>query len=71
MHPLLFQKHLWLPATLCQMLSARFDATTSGYPVGYGTAAQFTHEYKRLFSTPPLRNIKQLWETVTADAVGF
>ena len=35
-----------------KMLSEGFDAATAGYHVGYGTAAQFTREYKRLFGTP-------------------
>lgn len=71
MCPLQFQKHLWLQATLRRMLNEGFDATTSGYTVGYSTAAQFTCEYKRLFGTPPLRDIKQLRETATAGAVEF
>lgn len=28
-----------------------------GYHVGYGNAAQFTREYKRLFGMPPMRDI--------------
>ena len=68
MRPLPFQKHLWRQAALRLMLSKGFDATPSGYHVGYGTAAQFTCEYKRLFGAPPLRDIKQQRETANEGA---
>lgn len=71
MRPLPFQKHLWRQATLRLMLSEGFDATTSGYHVGYGTAAQFTCEYKWFFGMPPMRDIKQLRETTTEGTVEF
>lgn len=71
MSPLQFQKHLRLQEARRLMLSEGFDAASAGYNVGYGTAAQFTREYKRLFGTPPMRDIKQLRETVTAGVAEF
>jgi len=68
MSPLQFQKHLRLREARRLMLSEGFDAATAGYRVGYGNAAQFTREYKRLFGAPPMRDIKQLWETATEGA---
>lgn len=71
MSPLQFQKQLRLQEARRLMLSEGFDATSAGYTVGYGNAAQFTREYKRLFGTPPMRDIKQLRETPTTGAVEF
>lgn len=71
MSPLQFQKQLRLREARRLMLSEGFDATTAGYRVGYGNAAQFTREYKRLFGAPPMRDIKQLWETTTEGAGEF
>jgi AraC-like DNA-binding protein len=42
------------------MLSEGADAASAGYRVGYGNAAHFTHEYKRLFGDPPMRDIERL-----------
>lgn len=66
-----FQKQLRLQEARRLMLSEGFDAASAGYNVGYSTAAQFTREYKRLFGTPPMRDIKQLRETVTEGAAEF
>ncbi|MEZ4709863.1 MAG: AraC family transcriptional regulator [Caldilineaceae bacterium] len=65
MSPLQYQKQLRLQEARRLMLSEGFDATTAGYNVGYGNAAQFTREYKRLFGEPLLRDIKQLRATAT------
>ena len=71
MSPLQFQKQLRLQEARRLMLSAGFDATTAGYNVGYGNAAQFTREYKRLFGAPPLRDIKQLRATAIEGTAEF
>jgi AraC-like DNA-binding protein len=71
MSPLQFQKQLRLQEARRLMLSEGFDAASAGYNVGYGNAAQFTREYKRLFGTPPMRDIKQLRETPTECAAEF
>lgn len=71
MIPLQFQKQLRLQAARGLLLSEGFDAASAGYNVRYGTAAQFTRKDKRLFGTPPIRDIKQLRETVTAGAAAF
>ncbi len=71
MSPLQFQKQLRLQEARRLMLSEGFDAASAGYSVGYGNAAQFTREYKRLFGTPPMRDIKQLRMTEAECAVEF
>jgi len=53
------------------MLIAGFDTTTSGHHLGYGTVAQFTCEYKRLFCAPPLRDLKQRQKTTTESPTEF
>ena len=71
MSPLQFQKQLRLQEARRLMLSEGHDAASAGYSVGYGNAAQFTREYKRLFGTPPMRDIKQLRATVTEGSAEF
>jgi hypothetical protein len=53
------------------MLNARFDATTSGYPLGYGTAVPFTCEYKLLFGALPMRDLKQRQLATTESPAEF
>jgi AraC-like DNA-binding protein len=36
------------------------DAASAGYRVGYDDAAHFNREYKRLFGTPPMRDVGRL-----------
>lgn len=71
MSPLQYQKQLRLQEARRLMLSEGFDAASAGYRVGYGNAAQFTREYKRLFGAPPMRDIKQLWEAATDGDAKF
>lgn len=71
MSPLQFQKQLRLQEARRLMLSEGFDAASAGYNVGYGTAAQFTREYKRLFGAPPRRDIKLQLETPTEGDAEF
>ncbi len=60
MSPLQFQKQLRLQEARRLMLGDGLDATSAGYRVGYGNAAHFTREYKRLFGEPPMRDVEQL-----------
>ena len=67
MSPLQFQKQLRLQEARRLMLGEGLDATSAGYRVGYGNAAHFTREYKRLFGAPPMRDVEQLREGARAS----
>ena len=58
--PLQFQKQLRLQEARRLMLGDGLDATSAGAQVGYGNAAHFTREYKRLFGAPPMRDVARL-----------
>lgn len=59
MTPLQFQKQLRLQEARRLMLAEDVDAATAGYRVGYGDAAHFSREYKRLFGEPPIRDVSR------------
>jgi len=42
------------------MLNARLDAATAAFQVGYESPSQFSREYRRLFGSPPKRDIATL-----------
>jgi AraC-like DNA-binding protein len=60
MSPLQFQKQLRLQEARRLLLGEGLDAASAGYRVGYGNASHFTREYKRLFGTPPMRDVEHL-----------
>jgi AraC-like DNA-binding protein len=60
--PLQFQKQLRLQEARRLLLSEGLDAASAGSRVGYGDAAHFTREYKRLFGAPPMRDLQRLRE---------
>jgi AraC-like DNA-binding protein len=60
MSPLQFQKQLRLQEARRLMLGENLDAASAGYRVGYSDASHFTREYKRLFGTPPMRDVERL-----------
>lgn len=62
MSPLKFQKQLQLQEARRLMLNEDLDAATAGYRVGYNDASHFSREYKRLFGTPPMRDVERLRE---------
>lgn len=68
MSPLQFQKQMRLQEARRLMLSENLDATSAAYRVGYNDASHFNREYKSLFGIPPIRDVQQLRETITADA---
>jgi AraC-like DNA-binding protein len=68
MSPLQFQKQLRLQEARRLMLGEDLDAASAGYRVGYGDAAHFTREYKRLFGTPPMRDVERLREAARESA---
>jgi AraC-like DNA-binding protein len=63
MSPLQFQKQLRLQEARRLMLGERLDAASAGYRVGYDDASHFNREYKRLFGSPPLRDVERLRAT--------
>ncbi len=60
MSPLQFQKQLRLQEARRLMLGENLDATSAARRVGYDDASHFNREYKRLFGTPPMRDVEQL-----------
>src|SRR5215472_4737758 len=57
MSPLQYQKQLRLVAARERMLLG-VDAARAAFQVGYESPSQFSHEYKRFFGPPPMRDIK-------------
>lgn len=72
MSPLQFQKHLRLHEARRLMLTEDLDAGSASLRVGYESASQFNREYRRLFSAPPLRDVKtlRLSNSVDSDSMG-
>ena len=68
MSPLQFQKQLRLQEARRLMLDEHLDAASAGYRVGYGDAAHFNREYKRLFGAPPMRDVERLREAARESA---
>jgi AraC-like DNA-binding protein len=68
--PLQFQKQLRLQEARRLMLGEHLDAASAGYRVGYDDASHFNREYKRLFGSPPMRDVERLRE-VPRERAGF
>jgi AraC-like DNA-binding protein len=62
MSPLQFQKQLRLQEARRLMLGEALDAASAAYRVGYDDASHFNREYKRLFGSPPIRDVERLRE---------
>jgi transcriptional regulator GlxA family with amidase domain len=60
MSPVQYQKQLRLQEARRLMLSGSTDATTAALTVGYESPSQFSREYRRIFSLPPLKDIKSV-----------
>jgi len=60
MTPLQYQKQLRLQTARTLMLADRLDAAEAGFRVGYDSPSQFSREYRRLFGTPPVRDMGRL-----------
>ncbi len=60
MSPLQYQKQLRLQAARHRMLTAKLDASTAAFEVGYESASQFSREYKRHFGKPPMQDVQSL-----------
>lgn len=60
MSPLQYQKQLRLHEARQLMLTDNVEAAAAALHVGYESHTQFSREYKRLFSAPPIRDIARL-----------
>ncbi|MBS1161386.1 MAG: transcriptional regulator, AraC family [Proteobacteria bacterium] len=60
MTPLQYQKQLRLQEARRLMLVSDTDAASAAHHVGYESPSQFNREYRRMFGTPPGRDIAQL-----------
>jgi AraC-like DNA-binding protein len=67
MSPLQYQKQLRLQTARQRMLMDGLDATTAAYEVGYESVSQFSREYSRFFGQPPIRDIKAMRDSNTAE----
>jgi len=69
MSPLQYQKRLRLNEARRLMLNARLDAASAAFQVGYESPSQFSREYRRLFGSPPKRDIATLRPRRTPSAI--
>jgi len=60
MTPLQYQKQLRLHEARRLMLVGEHDAASAAHRVGYESPSQFSREYRRMFGTPPARDVAQL-----------
>ena len=63
MTPIQFQKQLRLSEARRLLLTASDDVAGVGYTVGYGSASQFSREYRRWFGRPPALDARALRTT--------
>lgn len=64
MSPLQFQKQLRLQTARQRMFLDGLDATSAAYEVGYESVSQFNREYRRFFGQPPMRDIRELRNSI-------
>jgi AraC-like DNA-binding protein len=58
--PLQYQKGLRLQEARRLMLGEGLDAASASFRVGYESPSQFSREYRRMFGTPPRRDVVAL-----------
>ncbi|MDQ0492336.1 AraC-like DNA-binding protein [Paenibacillus brasilensis] len=58
--PVQYQKQLRLQEARRLILSGAFNITAAAMEVGYENVSQFSMEYRRLFGSPPFKDIKAL-----------
>ena len=58
--PLQYQKQLRLQESRRLMLGEGLDAAEAAFRVGYESPSQFSREYRRVFGTPPRRDVAAL-----------
>ena len=66
MTPLQYQKQMRLHEARRLMLVSDADAASAAHHVGYESPSQFNREYRRMFGTPPGRDIAQLRHSLPA-----
>jgi AraC-like DNA-binding protein len=64
MSPVQFQKQIRLQEARRLMLGEDLDVASAGFRVGYEDPSYFSREYKKLFGTPPQRDIAKLRSTI-------
>jgi AraC-like DNA-binding protein len=60
MSPLQYQKRLRLQEARRLMLGEGLDAAEASFRVGYESPSQFSREYRRMFGSPPRRDVSAL-----------
>ena len=60
MSPIQFQKRIRLQEARLRLLADPADVAAAGHAVGYGSASQFSREYRRLFGLPPGQDAARL-----------
>jgi transcriptional regulator GlxA family with amidase domain len=60
--PLQYQKRLRLQEARRLMMDEGLDAASAAFRVGYESPSQFGREYRRMFGTPPRRDVFALKE---------
>ena len=68
MSPLQYQKHLRLHEARRLMVNDRIDAGLAALQVGYESATQFSREYRRLFGSPPKRDVTSILSKMSPSA---
>ncbi|ANL68477.1 AraC family transcriptional regulator protein (plasmid) [Rhizobium phaseoli] len=66
--PIQYQKQLRLQEARQLLLSGDRTASDVAFAVGYESASQFSREYLRQFGAPPVRDIRQLRQTISSPA---
>ena len=67
--PLQYLKTLRLHHARRLMLQEGMSAGDASHAVGYNSPSQFSREFKRLFGTPPLRELKRLQNAPSVNSV--
>lgn len=62
MSPIQYQKRLRLQEARLRLLRNPHDVAAVGYAVGYGSASQFSREYRREFGVPPSEDALRMRE---------
>lgn len=60
MSPLQFQKRVRLQEARRLMAGEGLDAASAAFRVGYESPSQFSREYRRMFGSPPIRDVANL-----------
>ncbi|KQV94085.1 AraC family transcriptional regulator [Rhizobacter sp. Root1221] len=70
MSPLQYQKWLRLNEAKRLMLNEHLDASSAAFKVGYESPSQFSREYRRLFGSPPKKDVSSLRGLAVAPTSG-